>query len=259
MKDQRTEEQVAYIDDDIADLGRQVAAGDIDEATASDLLIRYEAERKRLTDESLRTQEPEESVGEKTPADTRRMNGRAIAGVSIVSVALVVIAALAVNSLTGPSMSGVQGLTSDVVAGTNTVALSDVSNEEMEAVVAENPDVVGMRLALARRYFEAGDFENALRHYFVILDKEKHPEALANVGWMTYISGRPDVALGYIEASLERQPGSVTTIWFLGNIQYALGNYAEASVALVVVVGTDEIPDDVRIRAESLLREMGNA
>ena len=31
----------------------------------------------------------------------------------------------------------------------------DQSNEEMEEVVAANPGVVGMRLALARRYFEA--------------------------------------------------------------------------------------------------------
>src|SRR5689334_11212450 len=35
--------------------------------------------------------------------------------------------------------------------------LSQVSNEEMEAVLAANPDVVPMRLALVERYLRAAD------------------------------------------------------------------------------------------------------
>src|SRR5437899_9574253 len=37
--------------------------------------------------------------------------------------------------------------------------LSQVSNDEMETVVAANPDVVPMRLALVERYLEAADGE----------------------------------------------------------------------------------------------------
>ncbi len=127
----------------------------------------------------------------------------------------------------------------------------------MEAVVAQNPEVVGMRLALARRYFNAGDFSRALDHYMIILSQEQHPEALANVGWMTYMSGRPDIALGYIEAALQRQPGSLAALWLLANIQHALGNYAEAAEALAVVLDAEEgVPDNVRVAATALLVEM---
>ena len=126
----------------------------------------------------------------------------------------------------------------------------------METVVADNPEVIGMRLALARRYFQEGDFDKALDHYMVILDAEQHPEALANVGWMTYLSGRPDVALGYVEAALDRQPNMLTALWFLGNIQSALGNYDAAMAALTVIVESDDIPDDVKESARALLVEM---
>lgn len=253
--DERATEQVGIIESDIADLDVQVAAGEIDSDTAARLRSRYEGQLNHLLsvagdDDDVLPQEHETRTG------IRRLDRRAVAGISVVLVAVVIIAVSAVNALSGSTTSGVQGLASDVVTGQGTVDLSGVSNEQMESVVAENPEVVGMRLALARRYFEEGDFENALRHYFVILEIEKNPEALANVGWMTYVSGRPDVALGYVEASLERAPGSITATWFLGNIQYALGNFDEAAVALVAVVGTEGVPDDVRELAESLLRDM---
>jgi tetratricopeptide (TPR) repeat protein len=169
---------------------------------------------------------------------------------------MAVIGVFAVNSLTGPSTAGVEGVVSDIITGEGAVDLSSISNEEMEAVVAENPGVVGMRLALARRYFESGDFDKALDHYMVILENDKHPEALANVGWMTYISGRPDVALGYVEAALQRQPDSITATWFLGNIQFTLGNFDEAAEALGTIVDANGVPDDVKESARSLLAQM---
>jgi tetratricopeptide (TPR) repeat protein len=173
-----------------------------------------------------------------------------------VAIAVVVIGVFAVNSLSGPSTGGAEGIASEVITGDDPIDLSDISNEEMEAVVADNPEVVGMRLALARRYFQEGDFDSALDHYMVILDVEQHPEALANVGWMTYLSGRPDVALGYVEAALERQPNMPTALWFLGNIQSALGNYDAAVGALTLIVDSDDIPDDIKESAKALLAEM---
>jgi tetratricopeptide (TPR) repeat protein len=199
-------------------------------------------------------------VGETRSEATQRGGagrGRAIVGTAIVAIAIAVIAVFAVNSLTGTSADGAEGIPGDVITGEGAIDLSTISNEEMEAVVADNPNVVGMRLALARRYFEGGDFDNALDHYMVVLDAEQHPEALANVGWMTYLSGRPDIALGYVEAALDRQPGMLTALWFLGNIQSALGDFDAAAEALVVIVAADDIPDDVRESARALLLQMG--
>lgn len=269
----RNQEQIDLVEDELDDLDRQVEAGDLDTATAEGLRTKYLAELDRLLDkvgdESVldRTRDTADAnaVDEQLPGEgdslpsggwQGRLTGRTLAGTAIVAVAIAVIGVFAVNSLTGPSTVGAEGIASDVITGENGTDLASISNEEMEVVVAENPNVVGMRLALARRYFQEGDFENALDHYMVILDADQHPEALANVGWMTYLSGRPDVALGYVEAALDRQPNMLTALWFLGNIQSALGNYDAAVAALTVIVESDEIPADIKASAEALLVEM---
>jgi tetratricopeptide (TPR) repeat protein len=257
----RNQEQIELVTEELQDLDHQVAAGDLDASTAGELRSKYIGELGQLMSERS------DSVSLPSAGETRseatqragRVSGRALAGTAIVAVAIAVIGVFAVNSLTRPSTAGAEGVVGDVITGEAARDFSSISDEEMEAVVAENPGVVGMRLALARRYFEAGDFDRALDHYMVILEAEKHPEALANVGWMTYISGRPDVALGYIEAALERQPGSITATWFLGNIQFTLGNYEEAARALTTIVEADGVPDDVRQSARSLLVQMAEA
>ena len=186
-----------------------------------------------------------------------RVSGWTVIGVAVISITVALIGVFAVNSLMGPSTVGVEGVAEDVVTSDGGVDLSEITTKEMESVVADNPDVVGMRLALARRYFEEGDFTRALDHYMIVLESEQHPEALANVGWMTYISGMPEVALGYVEAALQRQPDSITATWFLGNIQFTLGNIEEARVALTVVVEAEGVPSDVMNAALSLLDLIG--
>lgn len=261
----RNQEQIELVNEDLEDLDRQVVAGDLDEATAGALRTKYVAELDRLMDERdrdpvvddvSRPTGPSDSDTQASPPRSGRLSGRTLAGTAIVAVAIAVIGVFAVNSFTRPSTAGTEGVASDVVVGDGPIDLSKISNEEMESVVAENPGVVGMRLALARRYFEAGDFDSALDHYMVILEVEQHPEALANVGWMTYISGRPDVALGYVEAALQRQPDSLTAIWFLGNIQFSLGNELAAIEALTTIVRADDIPENVKESARSLLLRM---
>ena len=257
----RSQEQIELVTGELEDVDRQVAAGDLDESTAEGLRTKYVAELDRLMEK--RDQEPPQSQTRRLEASpgsharlSRLKGGRALVGTAIVAVAIAVIGVFAVNSLTGPSTAGTEGVASDAITDNGPIDLSDISNEEMESVVAENPNVIGMRLALARRYFEDGDFDKALDHYMVILEAEQHPEALANVGWMTYISGRPDIALGYVEAALDRQPGSITAVWFLGNIQFTLGNRDAAIEALTTIVAADGVPDDVKQSAKALLAQL---
>ena len=257
----RNQEQIELVTEELEDVDRQVAAGDLDEATAETLRTKYVAELDSLIAARDGDPAPDGARGLAPPpgSQARRSplkGGRALVGTAIVVAAITVIGVFAVNSLTGPSTAGTEGVVSDVITGDGPIDLSEISNEEMELVVEQNPNVVGMRLALARRYFEEGDFDNALDHYMVILEEEQHPEALANVGWMTYISGRPDIALGYVEAALERQPGSITAIWFLGNIQFTLGNRDAAIGALTTIVDADGVPDDVKSSAEALLIQL---
>ncbi|MDK1018195.1 MAG: tetratricopeptide repeat protein [Actinomycetota bacterium] len=254
----RNLEQIELVTEELADLTRQVEIGDLDEVTAERLRERYIAELDGLMAERTGEASPDSRTHPSpgTGGEYRRISRRAVAGTAIVAIAITIIGVYAVNSLTGPSAAGAEGVAGDVLIGERLIDLDTVSNEEMEDVVAANPDVIGMRLALARRYFEATDFDLALDHYMEVLEREKHPEALANVGWMTYLSGRPDIALGYVEASLQRQPGSLAATWFLGNIQFALGNYDDAAVALLVIVTSEGVPEDVKASAELLLVEM---
>ena len=64
------------------------------------------------------------------------------------------------------------GIVSDAVD--DPVSLDDVTNTELEAVVAANPDIIGMRLALARRYFEAGDYSASFGHYFEVVQQDSN-------------------------------------------------------------------------------------
>lgn len=245
-------QQIELLTEELADLDVQLADGEIDAGTAERLRARYTAELeeaidRRTADVGNAPEEPGETVR------TRGLSRRSIIGTAVVGVAIAVIGISAAVSLTSTPTSGAEGLVEDILndAGRD---LSTVTNEEMEAVVAANPGVIPMRLALARRYFEEGDFDMALDHYFVILDAEKNPEALANVGWMTYLSGHPDVAVGYMEAALERDPMSLTAHWYMGNIYVTLDRGDEALVHLTMIASDSEIPSEVRDSAIELIR-----
>ena len=257
MSDQ-TREQIELLREELADIDTQEREGDLDAETASKIRGRYEAE---LAD--LEAKEPAEPAGAAHDNDAlevesapKRIDQRAIVGIGLVAIALVVIGAFAVRSLNTPSVVGADGIVGEVVRGEGQVDLSTITNEEMELIVAQNPDIVEMRLALARRYFEAGEFDTALDHYFEVLDREQHPEALANVGWMTYLSGRPDIAAGYIEAALERQSDYLAAKWFLGNIYVSLGRLDEAEIFLIEVVASDDAPAEVKESAAMLLEQI---
>jgi tetratricopeptide (TPR) repeat protein len=94
-----------------------------------------------------------------------------------------------------------------------------------------------------------------------VLEQEQDPEALANVGWMTYLSDRPDVALGYLERAIALEPNFAQAYWFLANIRYALGDTEGAMEPLEQLLAFDAVPDEVRREAEAALaalREEGS-
>ncbi len=134
--------------------------------------------------------------------------------------------------------------------------LADVTNEELEVVIAENPDIVPMRLALARRYVEEGSFSEALGHYMVVLEDGPHPEALAYVGWMTYLSGDPQTAEGLLERSLAQEPENGIALWFLANTRFEGLGDAAGALPLLDTLSQQELPDDVRDAVIALRRDV---
>jgi cytochrome c-type biogenesis protein CcmH/NrfG len=130
----------------------------------------------------------------------------------------------------------------------------------MEAVVAANPEVIPMRLALARRYVEAGDFSSALPHYFEVLERDaRNPEALMYMGWMTYLSGDAETGVALIEQSLEVAPGDILATWLLANARYyGLGDRAGAVPLLEAVLASGLAPPEIVAEAEQMIAEAGS-
>lgn len=247
----RLADQLVQVEQDLADLDDQVTAGEIDQATAGRLRETYEDEAARL--------QADLEVPDDGGVGQGRSRGRMIAGGVVLGVGTLVIVVAAVASLSGRTPGGnlTGGVASDVLVGEG-VDLDEISNEEMEAVVAANPDVVAMRLALARRYFEAVDYGRALDHYMVILDGQgvESPEALANVGWMTAVSGRPDVGLSFVERALAIEPDYPQAYWYLGNIMVVLDDGIGAMEAFEVLLGYPDLPAEIETEAEAILADL---
>ena len=102
---------------------------------------------------------------------------------------------------------------------TNT-ELDNVTNEEMEIVVADNPDIFAMRIALANRYFDEVNYSKALPHFMYVAENSDEIElksyALAQIGWMVYESGNKEVAINYFDESLSINPNSLISKSYLG-------------------------------------------
>ena len=138
----------------------------------------------------------------------------------------------------------------------------------MEAVIAANldhPQINGMRLALAERYFEAGDFRSAFPHYLAVAESEistgsEAAAALTRLGWMAF-DGNGEVATAnrLLDQALAMQPGYPVALYLKGRVQWCGTGDAEAAVNLFEeVLAAPDLPEDSRAEVESDL-EMARA
>ena len=113
------------------------------------------------------------------------------------------------------------------VANLGGQGLSEVSNETMEAVVAanlDNPQINGMRLALAERYYEAGDYSSAFPHYFAVASATGASDAelvtaLVRLGWMAWDgNGEVETAIGLLDQALIIDSASTTAMFLKGQL-----------------------------------------
>lgn len=238
----RLEAQLRQANTDLDDLDGQVAVGDIDDTVAGELRAKYEAEAKSLSAQIV-------SISDAVKDPTRRFSTRRAVGVAILIgtfVAVTVVAAGAIRPRIGGFITG-----GGAGQGVN---LDEVSNDQIEAVIAanpENPEIAGMRVALANRYFEEGNFSDALSNYLEGLDGALAPtrraQALGRVAWMTFLSGETQVAELYLQQALETDPEYAEGKFFYGLLLMdGLARPCDAVVYLDSLSGVEEIPADVR-------------
>ena len=160
---------------------------------------------------------------------------------------IVVLAGFFLQERTGPA-SGVAGL-----AGQD---LEDVSNETMEAVVAANaahPQVDGMRLALAERYYEEGDFQAAFPHYLAVAESANSTDtqavtALIRLGWMAWQgNGEAATAVDLFDEALAIDSDSDTARYLKALVLWCGANELDRAAGLLEDVLSDpDLADESR-------------
>lgn len=228
---------IAQVRRDLAEVAEQLANGELDEATAQKLTATYEAEMDHLMTGGETSEDP--------PANRR-------SGVRLLIGAAVLIVAFA--GITWAASGAIVGREPDAFSGPDRqVDLESISNEQMIEVIAANadiPEINRMRLALAERYFESGEYSEALTWFQSVLDAAPSPleesEALSRIGWMILDSGDAETALRFVDMSLEANPANLEATYFRGLIYARLGRTAEALGDLREVAASPDLPDDVR-------------
>ncbi|HSL26181.1 MAG TPA: tetratricopeptide repeat protein, partial [Acidimicrobiia bacterium] len=187
---------------------------------------------------------------------TRTLIGGVVLGVAMAA-ALVAVGQFRQARAEDRALSGVGGGPVDPAA---------VSNETMEAVIAanlDNPEVTGMRLALANRYFEEGDYQDAFPHYQAVLDGEpsagQAATAYARLGWMVFDgNGEVDLAVSLLDQALALVPGDPFGLYLKGRVVWCGQGQATAAASLFdQVLATPGLDPEVREQVETDLAAAG--
>lgn len=262
--------------EDLLDVDRQLAAGELTTRDAEQLRARYRAEAlaaiRSLSPGDVavadRIDKGGEEVAPPPPERGRRVRVRHL----LYALALVVAVATAVlvtrNVLDRPPgglVSGNEVMLGNPGAGAMTTEqlsrprrLSKVTDAQLEAVVAANPEMTGLRLALAQRYADRGRYDLALVHYGKVLELDPgNAEAQAHIGWINLMVGRPDEAARLVDSAVQADPENPDAVWFQANVRlYGLDDPAGALEALDRMETIDGLGPRVgrqvaRLRAEA--------
>ena len=234
---------------DLVEVERQRQSGEIDAATADHLTRIYEAE-------IIAALEPEPAPPEPgAPRFDRMTSLLTLAGVVVVA-CVAIVAVIASRSDRGET-GAVQSTVSTLPGGGRDLAT--VSDEEMEAVIEQNPSVTPMRLALIERYLREGELEKAKEHAAIALENdpsaEDRQEALKYLGWTTALLGEPAEGAGLLDEALSLEPGDQDAKWFLANVKLSQLDDPEGAAALLRELLAEDMSATQREAVEAKLAE----
>jgi tetratricopeptide (TPR) repeat protein len=140
---------------------------------------------------------------------------------------------------------------------------STVTDEEMEAVIAENPSVTPMRLSLIERYLREGNLEKAKEHAQLALDNDPsaadREQALKYLGWTTAALGDPHGGADLLNQSIALDPTDLDAKWFLANVELTQLDDPSAAATLLREILAQPISDTQRTSVEAKLKEAEQA
>lgn len=239
---------------ELAELDEQLAAGEIDPGRAAELRTLYAAEASEAI--AGLAAAPDQAEGAARGWRRRALAGAAAAVVVVAGLGLLAGQATVARP-PGGYVSGVEAVSGQPDGPPTTGRdLSRVSDAELEQAVAANPQVVAMRLALARRYFDRGEYAKASPHYLAVLRQRPDPEALSHTGWIAFQARRPDLAARLLDESLKRRSGDPEALWFLANVRLSGLKDPDGAVPLLTeLLARRDLPPAVRTRVTELLQQ----
>ena len=125
-----------------------------------------------------------------------------------------------------------------------------------------DPDVTpqqlnGMRLALAERYFEAGDYRSATEVFRTVLDSDPTPsqasETLGRLGWILYANDEVGPAEVAFTQAIETFDGNGEARYFFSLMLLETDRGAEAVRHLEALMDDPSVPEDLRPEIEAML------
>lgn len=232
---------------DIIDLDRQVDEDELSVAAAHRLRTDYQstaAQAIKALESLSGNRAPEEATTDRRARWSRgRLAIYALAALAAL-VAALLLPQYAGNRPAGGFVTGNDigqpGFDSEAAPGAGQRDLATVSDSELESVIADNPDVIEMRLALADRYLEQGDYAEAAGHYAVALAQQPdNPEVQAHYGWFLLQLDQPQEAMRYVDQALSQDPQYLEALWFKANI--ALYGLSDPATALAVLAQMQQL------------------
>lgn len=253
---------------DLLELEGQVGDGELSPEVEARLRRNYEREAAEAMAElhsSPTRADRERSTPPvvRLPTGSRRPLSRALlygAGVLALVAAGLLLPTSVLSRPIGGFVTGNEALQTSDGAGGSTMAgrnLADVSDRELEAVVAANPGVIGMRIALADRYTAKGRYDLAAVHYRLVLEQDPNSaEGMAHIGWLMLQIGKPTEASRLVDRALAVDPKLLDALWFKANIElYGLGKAKAALQTLDVMSNRTDVNAEVREQVKRLRRD----
>ena len=127
--------------------------------------------------------------------------------------------------------------------------------EQLEQVVAAQPDDIEARRQLGDLHFAANRFDAALEQYLVVLERfPQQAQTLARAGWIAFEGGDSQTGHRLVSESLEIAERDPEALWYLAQIRlYGMDDAAGAVAPLRRLLQRDDLSAQLRRDARALL------
>lgn len=257
---------------DLIEVDRQLADGELSAQDAARLRSRYEREAAAAIGALRRVPSGAEVEAAPAPAAEPRDRPRRLSpryalyglGIVILLLAALTLPGSVLNRPPGGLVTGNEAvqagpgssLAPAPAPSTSPRNLDTVSDAELEAVIAANPEIVGMRLALAQRYVDKDRYDLAVVHYTKVLALDPaNAEAKGHLGWIMLQLDRPAEAARLVDEARTAGPELLDVMWFQANIRlYGLNDPRGALATLDIMQQRPDLTPVVRQQVAELRR-----